>query len=207
MQKVPYHKAQEAIIAAIPEGEAPRLLLHACCGPCSTAVLEKLSQHFRITILYYNPNIATEEEYHKREKEVEKLLSLIPQKYPIELISLPWEQEAFLEIAKGMENIPEGGARCHKCYELRLRRTAELAARGGYDYFTTTLSISPLKNAQKLNEIGETLGEIYGVAHLPSDFKKQEGYKRSVELSREYGLYRQDYCGCVYSMKKGEKEE
>ena len=202
MNQIPYHKAMEALIAAIPKGEVPRLMLHACCAPCSSAVLEKLSEHFAITILYYNPNIATEEEYHKREDELRRLLALIPQKHPIELITLPWEQADFLAIAEGLEDLPEGGARCHKCYELRMRRTAELAKDGDFDYFTTTLSISPLKSAKKINEIGENLADTYGVPHLPSDFKKGEGYKRSIELSREYGLYRQDYCGCIWSMRR-----
>jgi len=183
-------------------GRAPRLFLHSCCAPCSSYVLEYLRQYFRITVFYYNPNITEDGEYRKRAAEQKRLIAAYNEKlvgYPIDVMEGDYEPQRFYEIAKGLEQCPEGGERCFACYELRLRETAKRAKAGEYDYFTTTLSISPLKNAAKLNEIGEKLAKEYGVAWLPSDFKKRDGYKRSIALSREYGLYRQDYCGCVYS--------
>ncbi len=188
-------------------GSVPILLLHSCCAPCSSYVLEYLSEYFSITVFYYNPNIFPEEEFIKRIQEQDMLIQKLPVKHEIKLIAGNYDSERFYEMAKGLEQVPEGGERCFKCYELRLRKTAELAKAGGYDYFTTTLSISPLKNAQKLNEIGERLAEEYGLQYLCSDFKKKNGYKRSTELSREYGLYRQDYCGCVYSKIEREKQK
>lgn len=188
-------------------GNVPTLLLHSCCAPCSSYVLEYLSEYFSITVFYYNPNIFPEEEFIKRIQEQDMLIQKLPVKHEIKLIAGNYDSERFYEMAKGLEQVPEGGERCFKCYELRLRKTAELAKAGGYDYFTTTLSISPLKNAQKLNEIGERLAEEYGLQYLCSDFKKKNGYKRSTELSREYGLYRQDYCGCVYSKIEREKQK
>ena len=188
-------------------GNVPTLLLHSCCAPCSTYVLEYLSEYFSITVFYYNPNIFPEEEFIKRIQEQDMLIQKLPVKHEIKLIAGNYDSERFYEMAKGLEQVPEGGERCFKCYELRLRETAELAKAGGYDYFTTTLSISPLKNAQKLNEIGERLAEEYSLQYLCSDFKKKDGYKRSTELSREYGLYRQDYCGCVYSKIEREKQK
>ncbi|MEZ3444237.1 MAG: epoxyqueuosine reductase QueH [Lachnospiraceae bacterium] len=183
--------------------DVPRLLLHSCCAPCSSYVLEYLRQYFKITVFYYNPNISMEEEYCKRVAEQKRLIAaynkLPDSGYPISVIEGDYKPEAFYEIARGLEQCPEGGERCFACYELRLRRTAELARQLGQDYFTTTLTISPLKNAAKLNEIGERLSEEYQIPWLPSDFKKKDGYKRSIELSAEYGLYRQNYCGCVYS--------
>ena len=181
------------------EEKRPTLLLHACCAPCSSAVLEKLTAHFKITVLFYNPNIYPEAEYQKREAELKRLISEMPCTKEVALVDLPYVPEEFFTAVRGLEHIPEGGERCFVCYEMRLREAAEMAKQLKLDYFTTTLSISPLKNAQKLNEIGEALAEEYGVPHLPSDFKKQEGYKRSIELSKEYGLYRQNYCGCAYS--------
>ncbi len=181
------------------ESRVPRLLLHSCCAPCSSYVLEYLSQYFEITVFYYNPNIFPEEEYVTRAEEQRRLIEALPAKYPIRLEVGAYEPERFYSMAKGLEREPEGGERCFGCYRLRLEEAAKLAAEGGYDCFTTTLTISPLKNAGKLNEIGEELAGIYQVAHLPSDFKKKNGYKRSVELSAEYGLYRQNYCGCVFS--------
>lgn len=182
----------------------PRLFLHSCCAPCSSYVLEYLRRYFVITVFYYNPNISMEEEYKKRVEEQKRLIAaynrLTDRGYHIDVIEGDHEPEAFYAIAKGLEQCPEGGERCFACYELRLQKTAELAH--GYDYFATTLTVSPLKNAVKLNEIGERLAEKYGVPWLPSDFKKKNGYKRSVELSAEYGLYRQDYCGCVYSRRR-----
>ena len=184
-----YQKEMEKVIGCLEEEEkVPKLLLHSCCAPCSSYVLEYLSQYFEITVFYYNPNIFPEEEFYKRIREQERLIREMHAKY--------------YAMAKGLEQVPEGGERCFKCYELRLREAAKVAAAGGFDYFTTTLSISPLKNAAKLNEIGERLAAEYQVAYLPSDFKKKNGYKRSTELSREYGLYRQDYCGCIFSKKE-----
>ena len=186
----------------------PRLFLHSCCAPCSSYVLEYLREYFRITVFYYNPNISMEEEYRKRVAEQKRLIAAYNEHaavgYPISIVEGDYEPEKFFRMAKGMEQCPEGGERCFACYELRLRETAKQAAAGAYDYFATTLTISPLKNAKKLNEIGEVLAEEYGIAWLPSDFKKKNGYKRSIELSVEYDLYRQNYCGCVYS--KAERE-
>lgn len=183
------------------EGKVPPLLLHSCCAPCSSYVLEYLSQYFQITLYYYNPNIAPESEYYTRVLEQKRLIREMPVIHPIRFLEGQYEPERFYEIARGLEEVPEGGERCFRCYELRLREAARTAYEQGCDYFTTTLSISPLKNAAKLNEIGERMGEEFKVAYLPSDFKKKEGYKRSIELSREYGLYRQDYCGCIYSRR------
>lgn len=170
-------------------------------------MLEYLSNYFRITVLYYNPNIYPESEYSKRIIEQQTLIGAMHTKYPVQFIAGSYEKEKFYAMAKGLEEVKEGGVRCFKCYELRLREAAEIAKAGGYEYFTTTLSISPLKNAAKLNEIGLKLAEEYGVAYLTSDFKKKNGYKRSVELSAQYGLYRQDYCGCEFSMRQRLKEQ
>ena len=182
----------------------PTLLLHSCCAPCSSYVLEYLSDFFEITVLYYNPNIYPEEEYHKRVEEQKHLIRSLPVKHPIHLIEGRFDPKEFYTAVRGLEQIPEGGERCHACFELRLREAAKAALKGGFDYFTTTLTISPLKNAAKLNEIGEALAREYQITWLPSDFKKKNGYKRSVELSQEYGLYRQDYCGCVFSRRESE---
>lgn len=188
-------------------GSVPTLLLHSCCAPCSSYVLEYLSDYFSITVFYYNPNIFPKEEFTKRIQEQDMLIQKLPAKHEIKLIAGNYDSEKFYEMAKGLEMIPEGGERCFRCYELRLREAARFAKEGRYDYFTTTLSISPLKNAQKLNEIGERLAGEYGVAYLVSDFKKRNGYKRSTELSKIYGLYRQDYCGCIYSKNQREREK
>ncbi len=184
------------------------LFLHSCCAPCSSYVLEYLRTYFRITVFYYNPNISFEAEYQKRVAEQKRLINAYNAQetgYPIDIVEGDYEPQRFYDIAKGLEDCPEGGERCFLCYELRLRRTAELAKAGGYDYFCTTLSISPLKNAKKLNEIGERLAEEYQVSWLASDFKKKNGYKRSIELSIQHQLYRQDYCGCVYSKEERER--
>ncbi len=201
-----YQKELDKIIedAGAREGGAPSLFLHSCCAPCSSYVLEYLRQYFRITVFYYNPNITEDAEYRKRVEEQKRLIAAYNQKaqgYSIEVLEGDYEPDLFFQIAKGLEACPEGGERCFACYELRLLETAKRARAGNYDYFTTTLSISPLKNAAKLNEIGEKLAASCGVAWLPSDFKKRDGYKRSIELSKEYELYRQDYCGCVYSRR------
>lgn len=200
--KVNYQKELEKLISEHEKaGEVPKLFLHSCCAPCSSYCLEYLSRYFRITDFYYNPNITDEAEYRKREEELGKLIKEQPHLHEVQFVRGKYEPDRFFEIARGLEDCPEGGERCFRCFELRLRETARMAAQGGYDYFTTTLTISPLKNAQKLNEIGMRLAEEYGIRWLPSDFKKKSGYLRSIELSKDYGLYRQDYCGCVYSMR------
>jgi predicted adenine nucleotide alpha hydrolase (AANH) superfamily ATPase len=197
-----YQKELDKLIDAIPDGEVPTLLLHACCAPCSSYCLEYLSQFFKITLYFYNPNIYPESEYSLRTDEARRLISEMNFKYPVSFLEGEFNPKEFYSAVKGFENEKEGGERCFRCYRLRLESTAKLAEKMGFDYFTTTLTISPLKRADKLNEIGEELGEIYSVKHLPSDFKKKNGYKRSTELSKEYGLYRQDYCGCVFSVRK-----
>ena len=200
--KVNYQKELDKIIFAHEKaGEVPSVFLHSCCAPCSSYCLEYLSRYFNITDFYYNPNITDEAEYRKREEELATLIREQPHLHEVQFVRGKYEPDRFFGIARGLEDCPEGGERCFRCYELRLSETARMAAQGGFDYFTTTLTISPLKNAQKLNEIGMRLAETYGVKWLPSDFKKKSGYLRSIELSKEYGLYRQDYCGCVYSMR------
>ena len=200
---------QRELEAVIKENESksrvPRLLLHSCCAPCSSYVLEYLSDYFEITVFYYNPNISPAEEYEKRAAEQQHLIRELPAKHPIHLVVGAFEPERFYAVSRGLEQVPEGGERCFRCFRLRLEEAAKMAAEGGFDYFATTLTISPLKNAQKLNEIGEELSELYKVEHLPSDFKKKNGYKRSVELSALYGLYRQNYCGCVFSKRDAEE--
>ena len=197
-----YQRELDRTIAGLREaGRVPRLLLHSCCAPCSSYVLEYLSEYFSITVVYYNPNIFPAEEYGKRVREQEAVIERLPARHRISFLEGPYEQERFYEMAKGLEMEPEGGERCFRCYHLRMLEAVQMARAGGFDYFTTTLSISPLKDAHRLNEIGEKLSREYGVAYLNSDFKKRDGYKRSIELSREYGLYRQDYCGCVYSLR------
>ncbi len=205
-----YAKELERLIQKLQqEGKVPRLLLHACCAPCSSAVLEYLSQYFAITLLYYNPNIAPLEEYQKREAELRRLVSQMKFTHSVALLPCQYDGQAFVQAARGLEGEPEGGKRCEACFRLRLRYAAQEAARLRFDYYTTTLSISPMKNAPLLNQLGEEIGREFGVAHLPSDFKKKDGYKRSVQLSKEYDLYRQDYCGCAFSkaQRQREKEE
>ena len=205
VQKINYQKELDKILKRLEEeGRVPTLLIHSCCAPCSSYVLEYLSRYFRITVLYYNPNIYPESEYTKRIIEQQKLIKDMRFQYPVSFLAGKYDKEKFYEMAKGMEHLKE---RCMKCYELRLEEAAQQAAEGRFDYFTTTLSISPLKNSQKLNEIGVRVGKKYGVEYLVSDFKKRNGYKRSVELSEEYGLYRQDYCGCEFSMREREHRE
>ena len=207
VQKVNYQKELEKLLKQLGEEQrAPSLLIHSCCAPCSSYVLEYLSEYFKITIFYYNPNIYPESEYTKRILEQQKLIRDMKFRYPVSFLAGKYDKEKFYEMAAGMEDLKEGGARCMKCYELRLTETARQAVAGEFDYFTTTLSISPMKNAQKLNEIGVRVGEEYGVKYLVSDFKKKNGYKRSIELSKEYGLYRQDYCGCEFSMRQAGTE-
>lgn len=182
-------------------GRVPSLLLHACCGPCSSYVLEYLSRHFNITLLFYNPNIYPQAEYKKRLDTLRKLLAGAEAANPVELIASSRRGEDFDAIAAGLEDEPENGARCAKCFALRLRETARTAREMRADFFCTTLTVGPRKDAQVINSIGEALGAEYGVMWLPADFKKNDGYRRSVSLSREYGLYRQDYCGCKYSLR------
>lgn len=185
--------------------QRPRLLLHACCAPCSSYTLEYLTKYFDITLFFYNPNISPKEEYDFRAEELSRFIGVHPACGEVKLSVAAYDAAPFFEIAKGLEDVPEGGERCKKCYRLRLEETAKAAKKGGYDYFCTTLSISPYKNASALNDIGGTLAEVYGVRYLFSDFKKKGGYARSIELSREYDLYRQDYCGCAFSKAEAEK--
>lgn len=192
---------EKTIETACKDGKVPRLFLHSCCAPCSSYTLEYLSQYFEITVFYYNPNIAPETEYYKRVEEQKRFIEALPTKHPVHFEEGTYNPSDFYETVKGYEHCEEGGERCFRCYELRLRESAVHAKAGGYDYFTTTLSISPLKNAAKLEEISAKLEQEYGILHLPSDFKKKNGYKRSIELSNEYGLYRQNYCGCVFSRR------
>jgi len=187
-------------------GARPRLLLHACCAPCSSYVLEYLSPYFDITLFFYNPNISPKEEYDFRADELKRLVSLMGLDDKVSIICAEYDPTPFEALAKGQENIPEGGARCADCYRLRLSEAARIAADGNFDYFCTTLSISPYKNAPWLNTIGSEEAARYGIKYLFSDFKKKNGYKRSCELSEEYGLYRQDYCGCVYSKRQSENK-
>ena len=194
-----YDFEMEKQIKEIAEGE--KLLLHACCAPCSSAVLERIGNFFEISILYYNPNITEKEEYEKRIVEIKKLISMIHPKYKVSLIEGDYNPEKFFEMAKGLEKEPERGKRCYKCYEMRLEETAKIAEKLGFNHFATTLTLSPHKNNNWINEIGEELTKKYNTKYLYSDFKKKNGYKRSIELSKEYNLYRQDYCGCIYSKR------
>lgn len=220
MNKVNYQKQLEEILRRLPEENSgchgsravpaygkKKLLIHSCCAPCSSYVLEYLRDFFDITVLYYNPNITDRQEYEKRTAEQKRLIEEMNREVPsfITMETGRYEPEVFFAAAKGLEQLPEGGERCFRCYELRLRETARLAGEEGFDYFTTTLTISPLKHADKLNDIGRRLGAQYGVPFLPSDFKKKNGYKRSVELSEKYGLYRQDYCGCIFSKNERDR--
>lgn len=199
-QNVNFQKELEKTIQAeTAAGHVPRLLLHSCCAPCSSYVLEYLSEFFSITVLYYNPNISPREEYEERSAEQKRLIAEFPAKHPITYLEGTYEPERFYAEVKGMEELPEGGDRCTVCFRMRLTEAAKAAKQGGFDYFTTTLSISPLKDAKRLNAIGRELSGQYGIPYLYSDFKKKNGYRRSVELSAQYGLYRQDYCGCVFS--------
>ncbi len=203
---VNYGKLLEKKIEEITkDGTRPSLLLHACCAPCSSYVLEYLSKFFDITLYFYNPNISPEEEFSKRLSELGNFCRNAGYS-DINILSPIYDAREFFDSVRGMESLPEGGERCKVCYELRLRHCAKAAMDGGFDYFTTTLSISPYKNAEWLNEIGRSLEMEYGIPYLYSDFKKKNGYKRSIELSGEYGLYRQDYCGCIYSKLESEKK-
>jgi len=189
------------------DNRSPRLLLHACCAPCSSYVLEYLSRYFEITVLFYNPNISPAAEFTLRAEELTRLIGEMPLDHPVNCVVGRYDLAEFAAIAKGHEQDREGGERCTACFRLRLEESAKYAKEKGYDYFTTTLSISPLKDAERLNRIGGELAESYGVPYLFSDFKKREGYKRSIQLSAEYGLYRQDYCGCAYSKREAESRK
>ena len=208
MQNRNYQKELEKLIEKQQrDGEKPSLLLHSCCAPCSSYVLEYLAPYFNICDFYYNPNISPKKEYEDRKEELVRLIREMGLSTQVTFLEGIYQPEDFFAMAKGMEDLPEGGERCFKCYEMRLRESAKIAAEQGAEYFATTLTISPLKNAQKLNEIGERLAEEYGVKYLPSDFKKKNGYKRSVELSAQYELYRQNYCGCVFSKLQSENKK
>lgn len=194
-----YQQEQDKIIESLTE--KPKLLLHSCCGPCSSYCIEALSKHFFVTVLWYNPNIQPEEEHNLRLENQIKLIKNMKTENPVEFLEIPYDDNEFLEIAKGFETEKEGGKRCEKCFLLRLEKTAQLAKEKGFDFFTTTLTVSPHKNAPLINDIGFSFAEKYGVKFLPSDFKKKNGYKRSIELSKEYELYRQEYCGCSFSQR------
>ena len=197
-----YQKQMDAVVASLPQGERPRLLLQSCCGPCSSYVLEALTPYFRVTVLYYNPNIQPRAEYDLRLENQRKIIAALPTPSAVDILECDYDGEKYDAAVKGLESEPEGGARCTVCFRLRLEETAKRASELCYDWFCTTLTVSPHKDAERLNQIGKALGERYGVPFLPSDFKKRDGYKRSIQLSKEYGLYRQDYCGCLYSKSK-----
>ncbi len=199
-----YQKMEEQLREVDNLDYTPSILLHSCCAPCSSHVISVLSPHFDITILYYNPNIEPYEEYLKRKEEEIRFIGEYPASNKLDIIDCDYDNDKFHEVVKGLEDLREGGNRCFICYELRLDKTAKTAKELGYDYFATTLSVSPYKNSKKLNEIGLKLSEEYDVKYLISDFKKKNGYKHSIELSKEYNLYRQDYCGCIYSRKDRE---
>lgn len=197
-----YQKFTDSVIENnIKTGRKPSLLLHCCCAPCSSAVLEYLNKHFEITLYFYNPNIASEEEFDKRAEELKRFVGEFPLENFKEVIVEGYDHSEFTEMVKGKEDLREGGARCFDCYSLRLEKSVQYALKNGFDMVTTTLSVSPHKNAQWLNETGKMLSEKYGIDYLYSDFKKKNGYKRSCELSKEYELYRQDYCGCEFSKR------
>ena len=192
-----YNLECEKILNSLDLNKKKTLLLHSCCAPCSSAVLERITKYFKITILFYNPNITDYSEYLKRKDELKRLIKEVG--YDIEVMDCDYDKEKFISMALGLEDKKEGDIRCYKCYKLRLEKTALMAKENNFDYFTTTLSISPYKNSKWLNEIGKELSDKYKVNYLYADFKKKNGYKRSIELSNIYHLYRQDYCGCIYS--------
>lgn len=207
MNQINYQKELDRVIEQNQRaGIVPKLLLHVCCAPCSSYCLEYLSAYFDITVYYYNPNISIKEEYEYRLREEERFLALKDFARPVGMTESEYRPEDFFKAVKGLEQEPEGGLRCRECFRLRLEASAKKAREQGFDYFTTTLTISPLKNAALLNDIGAQAGKAYGVPWLYSDFKKKEGYKRSIELSREFDLYRQNYCGCVFSKAAREQE-
>ncbi len=201
--KINYQVILEKTIKDIcKNGIRPKLLLHSCCAPCSSYVLEYLNEYFNITVLFYNPNLIDEDEFEKRYNEQIKINESLSNINPIQLVKIPYDGESYLNEVKGLEDIKEGGIRCKTCFEMRLRESALYAKENSFDYFTTSLSISPLKNSQLLNQLGLAIEKEVGVKYLESDFKKKNGYKRSVELSKENELYRQDYCGCIFSKEE-----
>ena len=204
--KINYDLQMQDIIRKLEQekSEKPHLLLHSCCGPCSSAVLEKLTPHFRVTVFFFNPCIHPAAEYEKRLSEQKRLIE--EAKLPVDLLEAVYDPQSYFALVKGLENAPEGGERCLVCFRQRLMVTAQAAKEHGYDFFTTTLTVSPHKNAENLNRIGQEVSHETGMPFLPADFKKRSGYLRSLELSREYSLYRQDWCGCVYSMRGENKE-
>lgn len=205
LDKINYQLELEKIIKENSNNNiVPTLLLHSCCAPCSSYVIEYLSSYFKITVYYYNPNISPFEEYNKRVKEEIRLIKEMPTKYEVKFIEGDYDNDKYNELCNGLENELEGGKRCSKCYNLRLEKTAQIALKNKFEYFATTLTVSPYKNAQKLNQIGFELSKKYNINYLPSDFKKNNGYKRSIELSKIYNLYRQNYCGCIYSKRISE---
>ncbi|MEE1124333.1 MAG: epoxyqueuosine reductase QueH [Acutalibacteraceae bacterium] len=207
MNNINYQKILDKELDRIQSNNiTPTLLLHSCCAPCSSYVIEYLSKYFKITVFYYNPNISPDNEYRYRANEQKRLIESMPLENPVEFLEGEYIPDDFFDISKGLENEPEGGARCAKCFNLRLSKTAETAKQGNYDYFTTTLTISPLKNAKLINNIGIELSKKYDVPYLQSDFKKKNGYKRSIVLSKEYNLYRQNYCGCIFSKNDTDTE-
>lgn len=204
--RVNFQREMDALIEKnTREGVIPTLLLHSCCAPCSSYVIEYLSKYFKITVFYYNPNLYPDNEYDKRSAEQKRFISNYDAPNPVSFIEVGFNPNEFYQKIKGFENEKEGGARCEKCFELRLEKTAELALEKGFDYYATTLTISPMKNAELINAVGSSIAQVIGVRYLASDFKKKNGFKRSTELSKEYGLYRQDYCGCIFSKKEREK--
>ena len=207
MNKINYQKILDKELVKIQQSEAiPTLLLHSCCAPCSSYVIEYLSKFFKITVFYYNPNISPDEEYQYRANEQKRLIESMTFKNPVDFLEGDYSPDDFFNLCKGLENEPEGGARCAKCFNLRLNKTAEVAKQKDFDYFTTTLTISPLKNAQLINNIGQEIAKKHGLQYLVSDFKKKNGYKRSIVLSKEYNLYRQNYCGCIFSKNESEQQ-
>lgn len=208
MNRINYQKQLERFLLQLQkDGKVPRLLLHSCCAPCSSYVLEYLSDYFSITVFYYNPNITQEEEYRHRVREEQRLIREMPVKNEVTFLEGNYEPQLFFRTSEGLEDAPEGGARCAKCFALRLEESARVAQEGRFDFFTTTLTISPLKNAPLLNQIGEEMGRKYEVPFLHSDFKKKNGYLRSLQLSEKYHLYRQDYCGCIFSRRERELQK
>ncbi len=205
--KINYQRKMEEEIAALTGTGRPRLLLQCCCAPCSSSVLAVLTKYFDVTVFFYNPNIHPQKEYEKRLAQFPILLANAEYGSLVKTMEACYDPDAFLEAVRGLEAEREGGARCTVCFRLRLEETARRAKEHGFDYFTTTLTVSPHKNAEILNTLGAQIGKQYGVKFLPSDFKKKEGYKESVRLSKEYDLYRQDYCGCVFSMRNENAEE
>ena len=199
-----YQKQMDKIVAAL-RGRQPRLLLQSCCGPCSSAVLETLTRYFDVALLWYNPNIYPQSEFNKRFENQIKVIEDMGYADRVQVMAAPWKHEEYLARVKGLEGEPEGGERCTACFRLRLNQTAQTAAKYGFEWFCTTLTVSPHKDAARINAIGEEIGRAYGVKFLPSDFKKRDGYKRSTELSRQYGIYRQNYCGCEFSIPQAEK--